>query len=177
MSKPGIFLQAVIVLALSVPFPETAGAQAQTTPAAGKRSLTYAIDGKSKSGDPSNAYILEQFGEKSLYIHARDGKEEVALTINARKLGKLPVTLRISDSAKAQPDFVAVYYPEGNFKPFYQGRTGSVTVTKYDEAGKTVSGTFEFSAVFFENYREVAGKTLKISQGKFENVAFRTQVK
>jgi len=50
----------------------------------------------------------------------------------------------------------------------------TVLVTGYDE-GRTASGSFEFSGVLFQNYREVAYKAVKISEGKFENVTFRVQ--
>ncbi len=64
----------------------------------------------------------------------------------------------------------AIYRPggDGDTSKVYAGKTGTITITKFDEKHKKISGTFSFTLV----NKVLDTDIITVSEGKFENLNY-----
>jgi hypothetical protein len=112
-------------------------------------------------------------GSNSVFIHARDFRAiptEREFVIYLQGITG-PGVYHLNSTTSIYPNQSAsyAYYEERRFRPFAEWitdaqHTGTVTVTRYDETEKIISGTFEFTAVNLDD----PSQTITVTDGRFD---------
>ncbi|GAA4374003.1 hypothetical protein [Hymenobacter koreensis] len=133
-------------------------------PAAGG-TVALKLNGKAYSLVPTSRYLT--MGTAN--IHANLGAGDVSLAFYLPDNLKLPLRLTLGD---AMASTSVIYTPDnaqaGKF--FYWSSKGTLTVTRYDAATRTVSGTFSCTGQLRKNLKDVPGSTVQLTDGRFDNV-------
>jgi hypothetical protein len=105
-------------------------------------------------------------------VSARMGAGEIRLAFSLPENPKLPLSYPLGEATAAT---TVMYYPDTNKagKLFYWSSKGTLTVTKYDAATRTISGTFSCTGQLRQNLKDVPGSTLQITDGVFTNATLQ----
>jgi len=162
------------LLFLRVALPALLLTGAHFKPAAPVAANTFSakIDGKALSGRPGPNTCILYMNALNLGGNMTDGSH-VMVEIMPASFPKLPVTLA---AAGGNLDKYAkiFYYPKGmkDAMNMYTsvGSGGTVTITRYDAASRSIEGTFSGQLMRGPGNKATA-KTVQLSEGRF-NVAF-----
>jgi hypothetical protein len=123
------------------------------------------LNGKAYSLAPSSQFLT--MGTAN--IRAGLGAGEVSLAFHLPDNPKLPLRLPLGD---AMASTSVIYTPDNAQagKLFYWSSKGTLTITRYEAASRTVSGTFSCTGQMRKNLKDVPGSTVQITDGRFDNV-------
>lgn len=121
--------------------------------------------------NPASCFVMM----KVITLTAASPKVDLMLEIYRDKFTTLPVTLPIDGTTNNVKGF---YFPEKMLpgtKPYYLSRSGTLTITHFDAATRTISGTFSFKGERFDpvTLKSFPGENIDITNGSFEGVLFK----
>lgn len=141
-------------------------------PLAAANTFSLKVNGKALSGKPGFNTCLLMMNALSLGGPLADGSY-VNIEIMPAAFPKLPATLPLG--VQSLEKYVKIfYYPKGikdatNY--YISSKGGTLTVTGYNAAARTISGTFTGKVVRLKGTSEVPSDFLQLTDGKFD-VAF-----
>lgn len=139
------------------------------------------VDGDDFKGKVEDAVQVSIGSENFIQIKSVDGDHILYMYIKTSKLsGGVPVTLNFKDHDPQKgemPDAEVVWVPDGPDKPQWNSVDGSLIVTQFDPAAKTISGTFEFKVEKFEYSSKAKDDrpSETIEEGKFNSLQYRIE--
>jgi hypothetical protein len=161
-----------LLLRLAVPALLLAGAGFRPAAPVAANSFSAKIDGKALTGRPGYNTCLLYMNALNLGGNMADGSH-VMVEILPASFPKLPVTLAAA-GGNLEKYAKIFYYPKGLKDPMNMytsvGSSGTVTVTRYDAASRSIVGTFSGQLVRGPGSK-AASKTVQLTDGRFD-VAF-----
>jgi len=136
-------------------------------------SFPYSVNGSPVASKVSPASTFTMMNV--ITLTAETPKVDLMLEIYRKDLAKVPVTFPIDGTTDNVKGF---YYPEKMLpgtKPYYVAKSGTLTITRYDAATRTISGTFSFKGERFDpmKLKATPGDVVTITNGTFEQVTFK----
>lgn len=113
--------------------------------------------------------IKIQNGDKGMYLYLKVDKIKGELPV---KLEYMPHNYETGQS----PDAEIIWVPDGPDNPQWNSVEGYSKITKFDEAAKTISGSFEFEIEKMVYGTDSKKETTEIKNGKFESIAYKIDV-
>jgi hypothetical protein len=131
----------------------------------GAGTVALKVNGKAYSLVPYSQYLTMG----TVNIRANLGAGDVSLAFYLPDNPKLPLRLPLGDAGASTS---IIYTPDNAQagKNFYWSSKGTLTLTRYDAATRTVSGTFNCTGQLRKNLKDVPGSTLQLTDGRFDNV-------
>jgi len=133
-----------------------------------QKKFSVSLDGKSWKGELHSAQLTKLFGKSFLKLHFIFGREEISVEIDMANLnGKKDASLtykpmkRLSDPS---PAFTVSYFENEVNK--WSAASGSLQVTNFDQAKKTLSGELDAT---LEKKGAGGSKMVKLS---FSNIIY-----
>ncbi|GAA4374012.1 hypothetical protein [Hymenobacter koreensis] len=127
------------------------------------------VDGKALTGNPGSNNCLLMMNALNVGANMADGSY-VTVEIMPAAFPKLPVTLSASGGSLEKYAKI-FYYPKGikDAMNMYTsvGSTGTVTITRYNAAARTIAGTFSGQLVRGPGSKATV-KTVQLTDGRFD---------
>lgn len=136
-------------------------------------SFTFSVNGVPVPAKVSPASTFTMMNV--ITLTAETPKVDLMLEIYRKRFPTLPVTIPLDGTTDNAKGF---YFPEKMLpgtKPYYLSRSGTLTITRYDAASRTISGTFSFKGERFDpnTIKSFPGENVEVTNGSFDNVTFK----
>lgn len=137
-------------------------------------SFRFSLNGAPQTAkiDPASCVLMM----KVFTLVAGTPKTDLMLEIYRDNFPTLPAAIPLDGTSANAKGF---YYPQkmlpATDKPYYVSTGGTLTVTRFDPAARTLSGTFSFKAQKFDPklLQSVPGDVVEITNRAFEGVSYR----
>ncbi len=145
--------------------------------------LTCNVDGDEYKGKIEEAAQVKIGDEHFIQVKSTQGDHILYLYIKLSKVNdNLPITLnhKDHDAEKGEmPDAEIVWVPDGPDSPQWNTVDGNLTVTQFNTANKTISGTFEFKAEkhVYGSKAKKERPSVELKSGKFESLHYKVEEK
>jgi hypothetical protein len=135
--------------------------------------FTFSVNGTPVASKVSPASTFTMMNV--ITLTAETPKVDLMLEIYRKDFPKLPLTIPIDGTSTNAKGF---YYPEKMLpgtKPYFIAKSGTLTITRYDAATRTISGTFSFKGERFDpmKLKSFPGDNVSVTNGVFESVTFK----
>jgi hypothetical protein len=132
---------------------------------AGSGTVAFKLNGKPYSLVPNSTTLM--MGTANIQAPLGAGLLSVAFGLPDNP--KLPLSRTLGEPMASN---IVMYTPDnaqaGKF--FYWSSKGTITVTKYNAATRTISGTFSCTGQLRKDLKDVPGSTVQLADGRFDNV-------
>ena len=144
------------------------------------QTFSCVVNGNTFTGKVTEALQVNIGKQNFLQIKIQNGDKGMYLYLKVDKIkGELPVKLEYMPhnyETGQTPDAEIIWVPDGPDNPQWNSIEGSSEITKFDEAAKTISGSFEFEIEKMVYGTDNQKETAKIKDGKFEGIVYKIDV-